>query len=781
MLRDAFKRIVGLFTVPTDNPELLKAQCAALSRAIPLMYFILVANAWVLAVTFIDQAPPWLTVYISLLLTAVCTIRLAVWWTKKDVVLTADLAIRELRRTNYVAALLGVAFAAWAFALFPYGDTLSKSHVAFFMTISILGTMCSLVHLRSAALVVALIGGGAFLGFFTATGVPIFIAMAINVALVTTATAIVVLIQNRDFVRMVNAQTEAHRKDQEQTRLLHMIDDMPVAVMTVEPATLNINYANETSKRLVRSIEHLLPLSAENLLGTSIDVFHRHPEHQRRILADAANLPYNARIQLGPEVLDLKISAVKDDEGSYIGPMLTWALVTKEVEAESRIRQLAHYDVLTGLPNRNSFHEQLETTLATPGNRSGLLFIDLDSFKIVNDSKGHRIGDMLLKQVAERLQTTCRDLQVTIGRVGGDEFAILLPCDDAGRTIELAGTLIDALSAPYRLDHNRDVRIGASIGIAFAPTDGEDGETLLARADMALYAAKSAGKRTFRLFSSEMEARIQERVRLEAKLRTALETQDRLFVFYQPIVDIQTGRVTTREALVRWHHPRRGWISPGEFVPVAEQSGLIDQLGLFVLNRACLDAAGWEDGARVAVNVSANQLGKGRLAPAVLAALVNSGLSPNRLEIEVTETALLTDEAESIMDLRRLRDMGVRVALDDFGTGFSSLSHLRAFPFDKIKIDGSFVRDAVARPDCAAVVKAVADLGKRLGVTTVAEGVETQAHLDRVREEGCSEVQGYFYGRPVPHERDAARVDELNRAAREIPARHSMVAAAGMS
>ena len=252
-------------------------------------------------------------------------------------------------------------------------------------------------------------------------------------------------------------------------------------------------------------------------------------------------------------------------------------------------------------------------------------------------------------------------------------------------------------------------------------------------------------------------------MQLEAKLRAALEEKDRLFVFYQPIVDIGSGKVTAREALVRWHDKQRGWISPGEFVPIAEASGLIEPLGQFVLDRACREAVGWKDGARVAVNVSAAQLGKGTLAPTVLSALITSGLPANRLEIEVTETAVLGDEAESVGDLRRLRDMGVRVALDDFGTGYSSLAHITTFKFDKIKIDGSFVKDALERPDCAAVVRAIADLGKRLGVTTVAEGVETQAHLDRIREEGCSEAQGYLYGRPMPTEHDASLVADLDR------------------
>ncbi|HEY0125389.1 MAG TPA: EAL domain-containing protein [Rhizobium sp.] len=757
-------RLARSLTVPSDNPELLKAQFAALSRLIPLMYFILVANTWVLAANYISRAPVWLTVFCPLTLTIVSGIRLVDWWRKRNMVVTTEAASRALVRTNCLAGFLSAAFSAWAISLFPYGDDLARAHIAFYMANTVIACIICLMHLRSAALIVTAVVNTAFVGFFGATGNTTFIAMAINAVLITVVLLIVVLIQNRDFSRMVNAQTEARRKDEDQSRLLRMIDDMPVAVMTVERDTLNINYANETSKRLIGRIEHLLPIKADALLGTSIDVFHRHPQHQRRILADPKNLPHNARIKLGPEILDLKVSAVTADDGSYLGPMLTWALVTKEVEAENRILHLAHYDTLTELPNRNSFYQELDQRLITPGNRACLLFIDLDGFKLVNDTRGHYVGDALLKQVADRLRTLCNMPATIVGRLGGDEFAILLPHSNAEEAAALATRIAASLGMPYNLDYDRNVQIGASIGIALAPAHGENSQTLLAHADMALYAAKNAGKGTFRLFSEDMETRLQERVRLEAKLRVALENQEGLFVFYQPIVDIETDRITAREALVRWHHPERGWISPAEFVPIAEQSGLIDQLGLFVLNRACNDAVAWEDGARVAVNISAAQLGKGTLAPTVLQALVASGLSRDRLEIEVTETALLNDEHDAIGDLRRLHDMGVRVALDDFGTGYSSLAHLRDFPFDKIKIDGSFVKAAVERPECAAIVKAVADLGKRLGVTTVAEGVETQAHLDRIRQEGCREVQGYLYGRPMPSERDAPIVEEINRA-----------------
>jgi predicted signal transduction protein with EAL and GGDEF domain len=317
--------------------------------------------------------------------------------------------------------------------------------------------------------------------------------------------------------------------------------------------------------------------------------------------------------------------------------------------------------------------------------------------------------------------------------------------------LELAGLVVAALTMPYHIDHDRCLRVGASVGIAHAPEHGRDAGVLLSRADIALYAAKAAGKGTHRVFEPEMEQRLRDRLRLEDRLRAALDGEPGLTVHYQPIIDLRTRRVTAREALVRWTDPQDGCLAPSDFVPVAEQGGLIEPLGAWVLRQACRDAARWQDGTRVAVNVSPGQLGRGSLLQTVQQALTDSLLAPGRLEIEVTESALLNHVDEGIAELRRVRDLGVRVALDDFGTGFSSLAHLRAFPFDKIKIDGSFVRDAVLRPDCAAVVRAIADLGRRLGVTTVAEGVETLAHLERVIIEGCTEAQGFLFGEPLPN------------------------------
>ncbi len=762
-LSHIIESVVAFVAIRQDNPELLKAQRMALSRLIPLMYFMLSTNGWILAYTFYDLAPIALTVLASSALTIVCLVRVAVWWPIRNREITARQAVTMFRVTNVLAAVLAGAFVSWALALFPYGDPYAQGNVAIFIVVSMIGCMMCLIHARTAALIVAAVGTTTFVGYFVMTQKPELAAMAINVTLVAAALVVILTIQSRDFASLVNAQTDARIREAEQSRLLHMIDDMPIAVMTVNPATMRIDYVNATSRALLERIAHLLPIPPEEVLGADIDTFFARSGRGRKLLDDPASFPHQFRWKLGSEVIDLQVTAVRSNSGEYLGPMVSWAIVTKEVAAENRIHQLAHYDTLTGLANRYTFREQFDAALSHSDRGVSLLLIDLDGFKTINDSKGHNVGDALLQQVAERLRATCSSPGSVVGRLGGDEFAVLLTDGDAGGAQVAAGNLVRILDKPYSLGKARNIHVGASIGIAVAPDHGTDSETLLARADMALYAVKEAGKGAFRIFSFEIERQLQAMSRTETDLRVALSARNQLFVFYQPIVDIRTNAITSREALVRWHHPARGWISPAEFVPVAERSGLIERLGAFVLNSACREAAGWQDGARVAVNVSANQLGRGTLAPAVLQALIDNGLSPDRLEIEVTETALLKEDADTMGDLRRLRDMGVRVALDDFGTGYSSLAHLRVFPFDKIKIDGSFVQDAVERTDCAAVVGAVADLGKRLGVTTVAEGVETQAHLDCVAAEGCSEVQGYLFGRPEPSEADRPMIERLKR------------------
>ncbi|UHC15432.1 EAL domain-containing protein [Methylobacterium currus] len=421
--------------------------------------------------------------------------------------------------------------------------------------------------------------------------------------------------------------------------------------------------------------------------------------------------------------------------------------VTEQRRAEQRIAHMALHDALTGLPNRVLFHRRLAEAMAA-GTRLGLLCLDLDHFKLVNDTLGHPAGDALLRQVAERLRA-CLDADGLVARLGGDEFAVLRP---AGRdaVLGLADRIIAALGRPFALE-GQDVTIGVSIGIALAPEHGDDPDALLRKADTALYAAKADGRRTRRLFEPAMDAALQSRRALERDLRAAIAAES-LEVHYQPLVATGSLAVTGCEALLRWRHPERGFVSPGEFIPVAEETGLIATLGEWVLRRACREAAGWPEAVRVAVNLSPAQFRTPDLVGTVARVLTESGLDPARLELEITEQVMLEESTANIAVLHRLRGLGLRIAIDDFGTGYASLSYLRAFPFDKIKIDRSFTAALGREATAGAIVQAVIGLGASLGITTLAEGVETAAQLTALHRSGCDEVQGFLFSRPVPAE-----------------------------
>ncbi len=424
--------------------------------------------------------------------------------------------------------------------------------------------------------------------------------------------------------------------------------------------------------------------------------------------------------------------------------------VTRQRRADERIAELAHSDMLTGLANRVRFQDALDETFAQPRDRGGfaLLCLDLDHFKDVNDTLGHPVGDALLQAVARRLREQTRPADI-VARLGGDEFAIIQSHVETAEQAEaLAGRLIEALCQPYDVQGNQ-LDISVSIGIAMGWHDGANAKALMKNADLALYGAKAAGRGAFRLFESEMERRVNARRGLELDLRVAL-AEDQLELYYQPIVRLHDQSVSGCEALVRWRHPVRGMISPADFIPVAEQCGLIVPLGTWALYEAVKTAATWPDHIRVSVNLSARQFTGSDLVEVATAALAASRLPAHRLELEVTETLLLEDDPRILETLHRLRGLGISISLDDFGTGYSSLSYLRRFPFDKIKIDQTFVRDLSARDDCVAIVRAVAALAQSLKMRTVAEGVETTDHLQRVRAAGCDEVQGYLFSRPVP-------------------------------
>ncbi len=424
--------------------------------------------------------------------------------------------------------------------------------------------------------------------------------------------------------------------------------------------------------------------------------------------------------------------------------------ITERRTMDAKIAHMAHHDALTDLPNRLRFRDAMEIALkgVEHGRTVSTLCLDLDHFKTVNDTLGHPVGDALLQAVADRLRACVRKHDL-VARFGGDEFAIVQVDADQplGATI-LAQRVIAELSAPFEvLGHQ--VAVGVSIGIAMAPGEGHTADQLIKNADMAMYKAKEAGRGTYHFFEPGMDAKLQERRALEVDLRKALEEHE-LELYYQPLIRLETNEISGFEALLRWNHPTRGIVSPVEFIPLAEEIGLISAIGIWVLNHACIDAMTWPSDVKVAVNLSPLQFKNNALVLQVVSALGKSGLPGHRLELEITETVLLHDTDATVAMLNDLRNLGVRISMDDFGTGYSSLGYLRKFPFDKIKIDRSFVQDLSANSDSIAIVRAVANIGSALGMATTAEGVETEEELAQLRSEGCTEVQGYLFSEPRP-------------------------------
>jgi diguanylate cyclase (GGDEF)-like protein len=452
-------------------------------------------------------------------------------------------------------------------------------------------------------------------------------------------------------------------------------------------------------------------------------------------------------IASGATTASLPLSRRTDEIGRMIQAIEDFR---KKLEADrAAIAYLAQHDALTGLSNRAKLKQKTNEVVeraARNGEFVAIILIDLDGFKLVNDTQGHAAGDQLLIQVADRLRLCASETEV-IFRLGGDEFAILLEgLQDAAGAALFAKELGKVIESPYDLD-GVATRLSASMGIALAPNDGTTTAELLKRADMALYEAKAEGRNTFRFFGTDMEEHITDQRNLEEDLRNALHLGQFELVF-QPLINVRTQRTTTFEALIRWRHPTRGVVSPAHFIPIAEEIGLMEEIGGWVLDEACSAARSWPDTIRVAVNISGLQLQSGRLESVVLNALLRSGLPASRLELEITESVLINRSDDIIEFLKRLRRRGVRIAIDDFGTGYCSLSYLRLLPFDKVKVDQSFVRDACRAS--ISIIKAIAGLGFSLGAEVTAEGVETAEQCERIVEAGCTEIQGYLFSRPMP-------------------------------
>jgi len=553
----------------------------------------------------------------------------------------------------------------------------------------------------------------------------------------------------------LNARLEQNNKllSERTSHLQAIVDNFPGGIGFFD-RDLRLLVCNDRAKRLLDLPDWLFangPVTLEDLIRFNASRGEFGPgdvEEQvaARMALAKGREPYEfQRQRQNGTVLDVR--GMPLDDGGFV---TTYMDITERHRSEAKIAHMARHDALTGLPNRVQLNERMEQALARckRGERLAIHLLDLDHFKSVNDTLGHPVGDKLLKVVSDRLRMLVRETD-TIARMGGDEFAIIQsaieqPTDAA----YLAARIIESIGKPYDIDGHQCI-IGISAGIAIGPTDGDQADTLVRNADLALYNVKGSKRGTFRFFERRMDAEMQARRSMENDLRKALPAGE-LELYYQPIVDLKSHEIGGFEALVRWRHPERGLIPPGEFIPLAEERGFIVPLGEWTIRQACATAAGWPNHLRVAVNISPAHFKDPRLIQVVVGALASSGLPAERLELEITETALLEDNETTIAMLHQLRMLGVRIVMDDFGIGYSSLSYLQSFPFDTIKIDRAFVSGATDPAKAAKLVRAIAALANDLGMATTAEGVETEQQLESLRAEGCSQAQGYYFSNPLP-------------------------------
>ncbi len=548
---------------------------------------------------------------------------------------------------------------------------------------------------------------------------------------------------------------EEEELDETKKFLDSIIENIPVAVTVKDAKTRKFVLVNQ-------QFEKMIGLARESLLGQ--DVFDVYPRKSAKLIDDSDTKSLQPNVGVVSDEYEIEMPhrrncilatsriVIRDAEGEPKFLVVVIDDITERKKSEQRIAFLAHHDALTGLANRAAAVQRIEEAGARQrrwGDPFTVLLLDLDRFKNVNDTLGHGAGDELLRQTASRLKSVLRETDV-LARLGGDEFAIIQigESDQRAAAVALADRVKDVISEPYNIE-GHEVNIATSIGIALAPDHGTNPENLVKKADMALYRAKSTGRNGYCFFNPAMSEAIALRHELERELRRAIDN-NQLELHYQTIIDAKTRKICAAEALVRWRHPSKGLIFPDQFIPIAEETGLITEIGEWVLDSACHEAVRWPNNVHVAVNLSAVQLRKRDLADVVSRALEKSGLDPKRLELEITETALIEWAADCLPVLRKLKELGVVIALDDFGTGYSSLSHLTVFPFDKIKIDKSFTQNMIRRADCAIIVSATVTLARGLDIVTTAEGVETAEQSKLLEVAGVTSLQGYFYHRPSP-------------------------------
>jgi diguanylate cyclase (GGDEF)-like protein/PAS domain S-box-containing protein len=552
----------------------------------------------------------------------------------------------------------------------------------------------------------------------------------------------------------ITAHLQAERQLDEARQFLNsIIENIPIAVVVKDVTTRKLVLVN-------RAFEMMLKVSRAEVLGKTVFDFYRTKDAERIDASDSEAIEgepgscssdYEIEMPNGDmRVLTTNRIVTRDALGVPRYLVVVIDDVTDRKKSEQRIAFMAHHDVLTGLPNRLAIMEKIEEAVARHrrhGDSFAVLLLDLDRFKHVNDTLGHAVGDALLRETAARLKASLRETDV-LARLGGDEFAILQDREEGqrGDTGGLADRIIDIISKPFNIEGD-EVNIATSIGIALAPEHASSSESLMKMADLALYRAKSGGRNGYRFFDPEMSLAASARHELENELRRAIQL-DELELHYQPVVDTKTLRICGAEALIRWRHPTKGMVYPDQFIPLAEETGMITQIGEWLLQTACTEAASWPDDIKVAVNLSAVQFRKNNLIDIVICALAQSRLPPERLELEITETALIESAAECLPVLRQFKNLGIAIALDDFGTGYSSLSQLMMFPFDKIKVDKSFTQNLTKRTECAAIIAATLTLARSLDIATTAEGVETIEQYRLLRLAGVTSLQGYLFQSP---------------------------------
>jgi len=554
----------------------------------------------------------------------------------------------------------------------------------------------------------------------------------------------------------ITAHLHAERELGEAKQFLNsIIENVPVAVVVKDAVTRKFILVN-------RAFEAMLKVTRDEVIGKTVFDIYRTKDAERIDATDSEALAgmigtypgdYEIEMPSGQSrILATSRIVARDAQGTPKHLIVVIEDVTERKRSEQRIAFMAHHDVLTGLANRLAIMEKIEEAVARQRRRGdpfAVLLLDLDRFKHVNDTLGHAVGDALLRETAARLKASLRDTDV-LARLGGDEFAIVQDRENNQREAAsaLADRITDVIAKPFYIEGN-EVNIATSIGIALAPEHAANSDSLMKMADLALYRAKSAGRNGYRFFDPEMSLAASARHELESDLRRAVQ-QDELELFYQPIVETRSGAICGAEALIRWRHPTKGIILPDQFIPVAEETGMITQIGDWLLQKACVDAASWPKDIKVAVNLSAVQFRKNNLVDVVIYALAQSGLPPERLELEITETALIESATECLPVLHQFKNLGISVALDDFGTGYSSLSQLMMFPFNKIKVDKSFIQNLTKRPECAAIIAATLTLARSLDIATTAEGVETVEQYRLLRLAGVTSLQGYLFASPCP-------------------------------